>query len=249
VKRKSQKPRTSPSPDAGRIRHKVLVVDDGDDERMVLGALLEAEGFSVLLAQSAGDAFALAIDSSPDVVVSDVAMPTEDGIIFLRKLRSDPRTESLPVILVSGSAKSIDEQAEAHEFGADDYLTKPYSHKLLVSKIRTAIRRVSHKEVSQSILRLGIAVDLDARTVSFKEKSIRLTRKEFDLLTTFLRKPERVLSIPYLLETVWGYDPARYNDPATVHSHVSSLRRKLGPAAAAWIISVPGLGYRFSSTL
>lgn len=235
------------APDAGRIRHKVLVVDDGEDERTILGALLEAEGFSVILAESGGDGFVAAIDSSPDVIVSDVAMPTEDGITFLRKLRSDPRTESLPVILVSGSSKSIEEQTEAHEIGADDYLTKPYSHKLLVSKIRAAIRRVSRKDVAESIQRSGIEVDLEARTAACRGKRVQLTRKEFDLLTTFLRKPDRVLSIPYLLETVWGYDPAQYNDPATVHSHVSSLRRKLGGDASVWIVSVPGLGYRFSA--
>ena len=223
----------------------VLVVEDDRDMQGMLAALLRGEGHEVLLAESGEAALSRLARTQPDLVVLDLVLPGVNGVEVCRRAQE---FTYIPIIVVTGKDTEVD-KIIGLEAGADDYLTKPYSHKLLVSKIRTAIRRVSHKEVSQSILRLGIAVDLDARTVSFKEKSIRLTRKEFDLLTTFLRKPERVLSIPYLLETVWGYDPARYNDPATVHSHVSSLRRKLGPAAAAWIISVPGLGYRFSSTL
>jgi DNA-binding response OmpR family regulator len=86
---------------------------------------------------------------------------------------------------------------------------------------------------------------VEARVVAGRKGRIDLTRKEFDLLTTFLRKPGRVLSTAYLLETVWGYDPAVYNDPHTVETHLSSLRRKAGPALGRRFVNVPGLGYRF----
>lgn len=228
------------------VRHKILVVDDSDDERSVLGDLLKAEGFSVISAQSALDGFAAAVDGAPDMILSDVSMPTEDGMTFVRRLRGDARTAAIPVLLMSGSNTSIEDQAEGHDLGADDYVTKPYSHKLLVSKIHSAIRRRFSEQMHQSLEVVGINIDFSARLASLKGVPLKLTRKEFDLLTTFLRKPERVLSIPFLLETVWGYDPAQYNDPATVHSHVSSLRRKIGKAAGDRIVSVPALGYRFT---
>jgi two-component system alkaline phosphatase synthesis response regulator PhoP len=93
----------------------------------------------------------------------------------------------------------------------------------------------------------GLQIELDARTVKRKGKALPLTRKEFDLLTVFLRRPNQVLSIQYLLETVWNYDPADYNDPHTVGVHISSLRKKVGAPVAKRIVSVPSLGYRFDA--
>ena len=108
----------------------------------------------------------------------------------------------------------------------------------------TEVGSIFAHDVLPKLKAQGLVLDVAARTVAASGKRVSLTRKEFDLLTTFLRKPRRVLSIPFLLERVWGYDPADYSDPHTIGVHVSTLRRKIGPKLGARIISVPGLGYR-----
>lgn len=228
------------------MRYKILVVDDETDSLTVLKGMLEGEGFSVVRAESAREALLAALDSQPDLILSDVAMPGEDGVVLCQRLKSDRRTSAIPVILVSGVHKGDADQTEGIERGADDYLPRPFSSGLLFAKIRAVLRRyAAPEELKEALKAEGLAVDVQARTVDLKGRRISLTRKEFDLLTTFLRKPGRVMSVPYLLETVWGYDPADYNDPHTVGVHISSLRKKLGSPFGKKLISVPGLGYRF----
>ncbi|MDE1977173.1 MAG: response regulator transcription factor, partial [Elusimicrobia bacterium] len=152
----------------------------------------------------------------------------------------------IPVILMSGVHKGEPDQTEGLDQGADDYLGKPFSTGLLAAKIRAVLRRHAAFDGPRAKVKYhDLELDLEARTASLKGRLVDLTRKEFDLLETFLRKPRRILGVPYLLETVWGYDPADYNDPHTVGVHVSSLRKKLGGALADKIVGVRGLGYRF----
>lgn len=228
------------------MRYKILVVDDEEDNRVVYKGVLEGEGFSVVLAKSASEALLAAADSRPDLILLDVAMPEMDGIELCRRLKSERGSSAIPVILMSGVHKGEADQTEGIEEGADDYLPKPFSPGLLAAKVRAVLRRyLAPRELEKTIKAEGLALDVQARTLTLKDRRIALTRKEFDLLTTFLRKPGRVLSIPYLLETVWGYDPADYNDPHTVKVHISSLRKKLGLKLGGKIVSVSGLGYRF----
>lgn len=246
AKKKKPARAAAPSPDA--LRYKILAVDDEPDSLVVLKQRLENDGFSVVLAKNADEAFQAAVDSKPDVVLSDVAMPGADGFALCRRLKSDARTSSTPVILLSGLHSSEDDQLEGLEGGADDYLPKPYPPRLLSAKIRTLLRRyAAPHELGETLAAESIKLDVQARTVEHKGKRIALTRKEFDLLTLFLRKPGRALGVDYLLETVWGYDPADYNDPRTLQVHVSSLRKKLGPKLGKRIISVTGHGYRFDA--
>ncbi len=228
------------------MRHKILVVDDEPDNRTFLKAILEPQGFSVALAQQAAEALDAAEQSSPDLILSDVAMPGLSGLELCRRIKSNARTSRIPIILMSGAQKAEKDQAEGIDLGADDYLTKPFTPRLLLAKINGVLRRFAAPEEFHEILKdMGLALDVQARTVKSGKKRLALTRKEFDLLTTFLRKRGRVLSHLFLLETVWGYDPAVYNDPHTVETHISSLRRKLGPKLSKLIVNVPGVGYRF----
>lgn len=230
------------------VRYKVLLVDDEPDMLTTYRGLLEKAGFSVLCAGSAREAQAAALESRPDLVLSDVAMPEGDGKSLAAALKGDPATAGIPIVLMSGAYKEEEHQAEGLEAGADDYLPKPASPRLLVARLRAVLRRAAAPaELAEALEASGIALDVSARIVTQAGRRVPLTRKEFDLLTTFLRRPGRVLSIPYLLETVWGYDPAEYNDPRTVTVHVSSLRGKLGKAFGERLASVPGLGYRFES--
>ena len=228
------------------VRYKILLVDDEPDMLTAYRGLLEGAGFSVLCAGSAKEASAVARDSRPDIILSAVSLPEAGGLALTAALKAAPATSGIPVVLMSGAYKEEDDQAEGLEAGADDYLPKPASPRLLVARLRTVLKRhESPAELAVALEAEGISLDVSSRVVMQAGKKVPLTRKEFDLLTTFLRRPGRVLNVPYLLETVWGYDPAEYNDPRTVTVHVSSLRKKLGERFGARLTSVPGLGYRF----
>ncbi len=229
-------------------RCRILLVDDEADNRRVYGDLLEAEGYVVKRVANGREAFAAALESLPDLVLSDVSMPGGDGLTLLAKLRAEKSTARVPVVLMSGVHKGSADQAEGLEQGADDYLPKPVSPALIRAKVAAVLRRYgAPEELGEQLKAHGLVIDVAARTVVVAGKRIALTRKEFDLLTTFLRKPGRVLSVAFLLETVWGYDPADYSDPHTIGVHVSTLRRKIGTKIAARIVAVPGLGYRFEA--
>lgn len=227
-------------------RCRILVVDDEADNRRVYGFLLEKEGYAVKTASSGAEALAAALESPPDLIISDVTMPGDDGLQLLKKIKADKTTAGVPFILMSGVRKDPDEQAEGIEKGADDYLPKPVPPALLRAKVAAVLRRYeAPRELVDTLKTNGLTLDVAARVVKVGGKRVALTRKEFDLLTTLMRRRGRVLSIPYLLETVWGYDPADYSDPHTVGVHVSTLRKKIGKAIGERIVSVPGLGYRF----
>lgn len=230
----------------GKARFKVLVVDDEEDNRVVCRDLLQGEGLSVITAGSVEDALEAARRSEPDLILSDVSMPDADGLTLLKRLKGDPRLAKTPVILMSGLHKAEKAQVDGLEKGADDYLAKPFSPSLLAAKVRAVLRRRGEQDGPSGRMKHGgLELNLEARTALLKGRKLELTRKEFDLLTTFLRKPGQVLSASYLLETVWGYEGGDYDDPHTVGVHVSSLRKKLGERIGRRFVGVRGLGYRF----
>lgn len=227
-------------------RAKILLVDDEEDNLRVYGDILAAEGYAVRRASSGNEAFALAVESPPDLLLSDVSMADGGGLELLARVRAEKSLARVPVILMSGVRRDAEDQADGLERGADDYLPKPVAPGLLRAKVAAVLRRFgSPEELGETLKAQGLSLDVAARTATLGGKRVALTRKEFDLLTTFLRKPGRVLSIPYLLEVVWGYDPADYSDPHTVGVHVSTLRKKIGPKLGERIVALPGLGYRF----
>ncbi len=231
------------------MRPRLLVVDDDRDNLNFLKGLLEKEGFSVTVADRAAEAMVAARDARPHLILSDVFMPGMGGLGLCKAVKGDRVTAAIPLILMSGVQKGLEEQAVGIEQGADDYLLKPFTPRLLLAKIRSLLKRSqSNGEPGELLKFQGLVLDCAARTAALKKERIALTRKEFDLLSTFLRKPGRVLNPEFLLETIWGYDTAEYNDPHTIETHVSSLRRKLGPRLGRRIVSVPGLGYRFDAS-
>ncbi len=229
-------------------RPRILLVDDEADNRRIYGDVLEDEGYIVKRVSGGRAAFVAALESVPDLVLSDVSMPGGDGLTLLGKLRADKLTARVPVVLMSGVRKGSADQAEGLDQGADDYLPKPVTPALIRAKVAAVLRRYrAPEELGEQLKAHGLVIDVAARTVTVSDKRVALTRKEFDLLTSFLRKPGRVLSVPFLLETVWGYDPADYSDPHTVGVHISTLRRKIGAKIAARIVAVQGVGYRFEA--
>jgi DNA-binding response OmpR family regulator len=226
---------------------KILLVDDDRKMLDVMRYYLENHDFSVIFTDNGSEALLLARESRPDLVVTDVEMPGLDGFALCKALKTSGDTAAIPVIIISGKKIKDIDVVSGYDRGADDYLAKPFAFPVLAAKITAVLRRYSANSgrAADKIKEQGVELDPAARTVKISCKPAALTRKEFDLLTLLIEKKGRVLSAPYMLETVWGYDLVDYNDPHTVQTHISSLRKKLGAKLAARIFSVTGHGYRF----
>lgn len=225
---------------------RILVVDDECKMLQVLRRYLADHDFATISSNNASDALMLAREAHPDLILSDSDMPGLDGPEFCRTLKKDAALQAIPFVMMSGRRISEPDILSGYEGGADDYLLKPFSLPIMLAKIRTAIKNSQLRgKPGQCLFAMGIEVDREGRTVHVKGKPLKLTRKEFDLLDLLLSKTGRLLSVAFLLESVWGYDTADYNDPHTVEVHISQLRRKLGPAVAAKLTTVTGYGYKF----
>lgn len=229
------------------MHKKILLIDDDKQMLEVMRRYLENHDFSVVFTNNGSEALLLAKESKPDIIVTDVEMPGLNGLELCKSLKSLKDRRHIPIIIISGNKTDDEDIVSGYDIGADDYLIKPFSFPVLAAKITAVLRRYAtyNKATSSKINKMGIEIDPEARTARIDGKAISLTRKEFDLLTLLVEKQGHILSIPYMLETVWGYDPAQYNDPHTVEVHVSALRKKLGTKAGAHIINVTGHGYKF----
>ncbi len=226
---------------------KILLVEDDRKMLDVMRRYLENHGFSVVFTDNGAEGLMLARDSKPDLVVTDVQVPGLDGFALCKALKCSAETAAVPVIIISGDKTSDADIVSGYDKGADDYLPKPFAFAVLGAKISAVLRRYSASSGTAAIKikEQGLELDPSARTVKIGGKEAALTRKEFDLITLLLEKKGRVLGVPYLLETIWGYDMATYDNPHTVETHISSLRKKLGGKLAARLVSVTGHGYKF----
>jgi DNA-binding response OmpR family regulator len=228
---------------------KILVVDDDRDILKMVKQYLTANGMAVVMTDNGSEALLLIKDSRPDVILCDSQMPGLDGEALCRAVKREARTASIPVVLMSGERMGDKDVISGLEQGADDYILKPFSLSVLLARLRAVLRRYeTASSAGEALSNSGIEIDAEGRTVKVGGKPVALTGKEFDLLAILVSKNGRLLSVTYLLETVWGYDPANYNDPGTVEVHVSHLRKKLGPRYARHIVNVPGHGYKFDSS-
>ncbi len=224
----------------------ILLLEDDDKLRASVSQLLEREDFRIVASDSADNAFTLIAENSVSLVLSDVVLNGKDGMTFCRDLRSTPTTTHLPVILMSGLRIEDSDTVLGLDAGADDYLPKPVSGKVLVAKIRSVLQRYRAPQELAGILRShGLVLNVQGRVVTLKGKSIALTRKEFDLLTAFLRQPGVVLTPDYLLEAVLGIDPRFSLNEKTLSVHIAYLRDKLGEPLAGQITDLAHRGYRF----
>ena len=225
----------------------MLIVDDEDRIRDIVRSYLEREGFTVAEARDGDAALDAARDWHPDLVVLDVMMPGTDGIEVLRRLRT---TSAVPVILLTARSEEVDTLVGL-SVGADDYVTKPFSPRELVARIKTVMRRATGTTSLAAADRLvfdGLVIDVGAREVERGDRAVTLSTLEFDLLVALARAPGRVLTRSQLLEKVWGFD--FFGDERVVDVHIRSIRKELGDSADApeLIGTVRGVGYKFLGT-
>ncbi|MBI5202566.1 MAG: response regulator transcription factor [Elusimicrobia bacterium] len=222
---------------------RILVIDDDKQLLQAVKTWLEKQDLTVSTASGGKEGLNAARETRPSLVLTDADLPDLDGHAVCRLLKQDPATRSLPVIIMSGTMMEERDIIAGLEGGADDYVLKPFPMRVLIARIRAVLRRFHPEpQAAQTLKARGIVLDPEAREAKIQGKAVQLTRKEFDLLAVLLEKPGRVLTPSFLLEAVWGYDLADYNDPHTVETHVSRLRKKIGSDR---IENVSGVGYKF----
>ncbi len=223
---------------------KVLIVDD---EKLLVKGLkfnFEQDGYDVEVAYDGEEAIKQARDKSIDIIILDLMLPKIDGLSVCQKIRE---FSSVPVVMLTAKNEDMD-KILGLEYGADDYLTKPFNILELKARVKAILRRVTSAESGKgkSILKVeDLALDYNARKLRIKEKEIELTAKEFDLVDLFASNPGRVYSRENLLDIVWGYDYP--GDIRTVDVHVRRLREKIepNPAQPTYILTKWGVGYYF----
>ena len=223
---------------------RVLVVEDDPAVRLSLRLLCQREGFAVVEAESGSQALALFEEARPDLVVLDLMLPGLDGLDVCRHVRR--REPHQPVIILTARGDEADKVAGL-ELGADDYVTKPFSPRELLARMRAVLRRSGRgaEPASAALLAVdGLRLDLAARSVTRDNQAITLTRTEFDLLAALAEQPGRAFSRDLLVARVWGYEA----EGATrlLDSHIGHLRAKLepDPARPRYVLTVRGVGYR-----
>jgi two-component system, OmpR family, KDP operon response regulator KdpE len=227
------------------MRPRILLVDDEVSIQRAVAPLLRSHGYEVAIAENGTTALRLISEEPPDLVVLDLGLPDIDGIEVCRRIRADSK---VPIIILSARG-SESEKVAALDLGADDYVTKPFGPEELLARIRVALRRVFSEEAREGgRLRIAdLTIDYDRRRVVRGGAEIRLTPKEFDLLSFFARNADRVVTHRAILKAIWG--PNAVNQPEHLWVLVGQLRRKieLDPANPRYLISEPWVGYRFAT--
>ena len=225
---------------------RLLLVDDEVAIQRTLAPLLRTRGYEVDVASTGGDALRMVADREPHLIVLDLGLPDLEGTEVCRRIRL---TSKVPIIVLSARGNDTD-KVHALDLGADDYVTKPFSPDELLARIRVALRRVMEAdETEKGLFRAGdLSIDYDRRRVLRGEVELRLTPKEFELLSLLARNHDRVLTHRALLKAVWG--PNAVEQPEHLWTLVALLRKKIepDPAHPRYLLSEPWVGYRFAVT-
>jgi two-component system, OmpR family, KDP operon response regulator KdpE len=225
------------------VKSNILVVDDEAQITRVLKTTLSSHGYGVRTAADGEEALLIMKDWLPDLIITDLRMPNMDGLELCRRVRTQSRT---PIIVLSVKGEeSI--KVQALDAGADDYITKPFSINELLARVRAALRRASVPEQPETeVIAVGdFRIDIPARTVGVRNREIRLTPKEFDLLVYLAKHAGKVITHRTLLAAVWGQNSVE--QPEYLRVFVGHLRKKLetDESAPRYIVTEPWVGYRF----
>ena len=223
------------------MKPKILVVDDEQDAIELIEYNLQAAGYRVITAADGNEALQKTRATIPDLIVLDLMLPELDGLEVCKILRRDPSTASIPIIMLTAKASEID-RVLGLELGADDYVTKPFSPRELVLRVKKQLQRTGDPEENGEVFQFGeVVVDVPRHATMVQGKRVELTATEFKLLTILVQRRGRVQSRDQLLKDVWDYDESM--NSRTVDTHMRRLRQKLG-RSAKYLGTVRGLGYR-----
>ncbi len=216
----------------------ILIVDDEERMRFLISAYLKKEGFNVLEAENGEEALRIFKSNVIELVILDIMMPIMDGWTTCREIR---KVSLVPIIMLTAKAEDED-QLLGFELGTDNYVTKPFSPKVLVAKVKVLLKRTYPEDNSSANSIDGLYLNEESHEAKIDDKEIYLSPKEFELLSYFIKNKGIVLSREKILDSVWGMD--YYGDLRTVDTHIKRLREKLGEKAYL-ICTVRGTGYKF----
>ncbi|SFR13581.1 response regulator transcription factor [Desulfoscipio geothermicus] len=237
------------------MSYKILVVDDEKNILELISYNLKREGYTVVTADNGLDALQTAQDVKPDLIILDIMLPGKDGLEVCRQLRFNPETYNIPIIILSAKDEEID-KVVGLEVGADDYVTKPFSPRELLARIKAHLRRMAQrssrapreqeKSNSKDLMFGSLRIRPESYEVYLEDNKVELSPKEFEILVLLAGNPGRVFTRDNLLEKIWGFDSVR--ETRTVDVHIRYLRQKIekDPANPKYIETVRGVGYRFS---
>lgn len=218
----------------------IIIVEDDEDIADSIRYNLEREGFRVRLAMTGEEALSLILNGPPDLILLDLNLPGMSGFEICRRLRAEAATGRIPIVMLTARADETDKVLGLN-MGADDYITKPFSMRELVARVNAALRRSGDQDVDRPVFDNGtLRIDPSTFRVSYQARDVRMTRKEFALLSELARNQGRVLTRETLLDRVWGMN--YFGDSRTLDVHIRRLRQKMGNSAL--IETVTGIGYR-----
>jgi len=224
----------------------IAIVEDESNIVELIKYNLDREGYKTISANNGRKGLEMIKQELPDLVILDLMLPELDGLSVCKQLRSDPQTKSIPIIILTAKSEEAD-RVLGLEMGADDYVTKPFSPRELVARVRAVLRRsgAADEEEPEVIENGVIRIDLRQHLVKVRGVEVELTPKEFDFLKLLLLNPGRAFTREFLLENLWGYE--YFGDTRTVDVHVRRLRQKIeeDPANPEYLETVRGVGYRF----
>ena len=221
----------------------ILVVDDEPEIVKLVRAYLEEAGYRVMTARNGREALLVTRHEKPDLIILDLTMPEMDGLEFTRRLRQEKNT---PIIMLTARVEETD-RIIGLEMGADDYVTKPFSPREIISRVRAVLRRVQPEPAAVEVLRAGdLVLDRNEHSLTIAGQPVDLTPTEFDLLATLMAHPGRAFNRMELLERVQGEAFAAYE--RTIDAHVKNLRAKIepDPSKPRYVLTVFGVGYKFA---
>jgi two-component system alkaline phosphatase synthesis response regulator PhoP len=224
---------------------KILVVDDEENILELIKFNLEANNYKVITAADGIDAVKLAKSEVPDLVLLDLMLPKMDGNDVCKEIRKDNSISTMPIIMITAKSEELD-KILGLELGADDYITKPFSVRELLARVKAVLRRTNIQIIDTSYKFGNIAIDIDKREVLKKDERVDLTLKEFELLEILIKNSGRVMTRDFLLDKIWGYD--YLGETRTVDVHIRHLRQKIedDDKNPKFIETLRGVGYRFN---
>ena len=225
------------------MAERILAVDDEENIRELLKNNLEKEDYQVILASRGDQVFDILDKEDIDLIILDLMLPGIDGLSLCKEIKSDDKFNRLPIIILTARTEEID-RVVGLEMGADDYVSKPFSMRELIARVKAVLRRTREfqgtSQEAEIISSGKLSINLTSHQAIFDDKVIELTPKEYELIKLLLQNPERVFTRDNLLNKIWGYD--YYGDTRTVDVHIRRIRKKISPEI---IKTIRGVGYKF----